>query len=109
MLSAEKAGEILTMSRQAVEKRRKAGRLIGISLGRRGFGYPSWQFTERGGLPHLERVLGALKQHDAWTKLVFFMSENAALDGRKPIDALRSGDVEGVLTAARTYGEQGAL
>jgi hypothetical protein len=38
------------MSRQAVEKRRKAGRLIGVSLGRRGFGYPAWQFAERGRL-----------------------------------------------------------
>jgi hypothetical protein len=45
-LNAEKVGEILTMSHQAVEKRRKAGRLIGASLGRRGFGYPARQFTE---------------------------------------------------------------
>jgi hypothetical protein len=109
MLSAERAGEILTISRQAVEKRRKAGRLIGVSLGRRGFGYPAWQFSERGTLPRLEAVLDALKQHDAWTKLVFFASENVATDGRKPLDVLRSGDVEKVLVAARTYGEQGAL
>lgn len=34
VLSAEKVGEILTISQQAVEKRRNAGRLIGISLGR---------------------------------------------------------------------------
>lgn len=59
MLTAERVGEILTISRQAVEKRRKAGRLIGISLGRRGFGYPTWQFSERGTLPHLDGVLGA--------------------------------------------------
>jgi hypothetical protein len=109
MLSAEKAGEILTMSRQAVEKRRKAGRLIGVSLGRRGFGYPAWQFTERGTLPHLEIVLEALKQHDPWTRLVFFTSENAALDGRKPLDALREGNVEEVVAAAKMYGEQGAI
>ena len=109
MLSAEKAGEILRMSRQAVEKRRKAGRLIGVSLGRRGFGYPAWQFTERGTLPHFETVLEALKEHDAWTKLVFFTSENAALDGRKPLDALRAGKVEEVLAAARMYGEQGTI
>lgn len=109
LLSAEKAGELLTMSRQAVEKRRKAGRLIGISLGRRGFGYPAWQFSERGTLPGLEAVLDALKPHDAWTKLVFFSSENAATGGQKPIDALRSGHVEKVIAAARAYGEQGAL
>ena len=109
MLSAQTVAEILTISRQAVDKRRKAGRLIGISLGRRGFGYPEWQFSERGALPHLEVVLDALKRHDAWTKLVFFASENVATDGRKPLDVLRSGDAGKVLVAARSYGEQGAL
>jgi hypothetical protein len=109
LLSAEKVGEVLTISRQAVEKRRKAGRLIGVSLGRRGFGYPAWQFSERGTLPGLEAVLDALEPHDAWTRLVFFTSENAATTGKKPLDVLRSGDVEKVVAAARTYGEQGAL
>jgi hypothetical protein len=109
MLSAEKVGEVLTISRQAVEKRRKAGRLIGVSLGRRGFGYPAWQFSERGTLPGLEAVLDALRPHDAWTRLVFFTSENVATKGKKPLDVLRSGDVEEVVAAARMYGEQGAL
>jgi hypothetical protein len=109
MLSAEKVGEILTISRQAVEKRRKGGRLIGVSLGRRGFGYPAWQFSERGTLPGLEAALDALKPHDAWTKLVFFTSENTVVGGKKPLDVLRSGDIEKVVAAARTYGEQGAL
>jgi hypothetical protein len=109
MLSAGRVGEILTMSRQAVEKRRKAGRLIGVSLGRRGYGYPAWQFSERGTLPGLEAVLDSLKSHDVWTKLVFFTTENAATGGSKPLDILRSGDVEKVLVAARRYGEQGAL
>jgi hypothetical protein len=109
ILSAEKVGELLTMSRQAVEKRRKAGQLIGVSLGRRGFAYPAWQFSERGTLAGLEVVLTALKPHDAWTKLVFFTSENAATEGKKPLDVLRSGDVERVLAAAQTYGEQGAV
>jgi hypothetical protein len=109
ILSAEKAGELLTISRQAVEKRRKAGRLIGVSLGRRGFGYPAWQFSERGTLSGLEEVLDALKTNDAWMKLVFFTSENAATDGKRPLDVLRSGDIEKVLAAAHMYGEQGAL
>ena len=100
-LSAEKVGEVLTISRQAVEKRRKSGRLIGISLGRRGFGYPAWQFTTRGILPSLESVLSILKAHDPWTKLVFFLTDNPALGGRKPIDDIRSGQVEGVIAAAR--------
>jgi hypothetical protein len=109
MLSAGKVGEVLAISRQAVEKRRKAGRLIGVSLGRRGFGYPMWQFSEQGTLHGLEAILDALKPHDAWTKLVFFTTENAATGGKKPLDVLRSGNVERVLAAARTYGEQGPM
>jgi hypothetical protein len=109
ILSAERVGEVLTISRQAVEKRRKTGRLIGVSLGRRGFGYPAWQFSERGTVPGLEPVLDVLKPHDAWTKLVFFTSENAATGGKRPIDVLRAGGVETVSAAARNYGEQGAL
>jgi hypothetical protein len=109
LLSAEKAGEILTISRQAVEKRRKAGRLIGVSLGRRGFGYPAWQFSERGTLPGLEAVLEVLKPNDAWTKLVFLISENAATGGKTPLDVLRSGNVKKVLASARMYGEQGTV
>jgi hypothetical protein len=97
------------MSRQGVEKRRKTGRLIGVSLGRRGFGYPAWRFSERGTLPGLEAVVRALKKHDAWTKLGFFTTANTVTDGKKPLDVLRSGDIEKVVAAARTYGEQGAV
>ena len=93
VLSAERVGGLLTMSRQAVETRRKAGRLIGVSLGRRGFLYPAWQFSERGTLPGLEAVLDALKPHGAWTKLVYFTSENTVIDGERPLDVLRSGDI----------------
>jgi hypothetical protein len=68
-----------------------------------------WQFSEQGTLHGLEAILDALKPHDAWTKLVFFTTENAATGGKKPLDVLRSGNVERVLAAARTYGEQGPM
>jgi hypothetical protein len=57
----------------------------------------------------LEAVLDALKPNDAWTKLVFFTSENAATDGKTLLDVFRSGDVGKVLAASHTYGEQGAV
>jgi hypothetical protein len=102
MLTAEKAGEIPTMSRQAAEKRRKVGRLIGVSLGRRGFGYPPWHLPKKALWRILDTVLNVLQEHDAWTKLVFLMTQNAALNGVRPIDALRSGNFEEVLAAARS-------
>jgi hypothetical protein len=57
----------------------------------------------------LETIVEALKPNDAWSKLVFLTSENAMTGRRKPLDVLRSGNVEKVLVAARAYGEQGAL
>ena len=57
----------------------------------------------------MEAVLDALKPNDAWTKLVFFTSENAATDGKTLLDVFRSGDVGKVLAASHTYGEQGAV
>lgn len=89
-----------------MEKCRKAGRLIGVTLGRRGFGYPACEFAERGTLPNLERILTALREHNAWTRLVFLTSENGALNGRRPLDALCAGEVDEVVAAARMYNEQ---
>jgi hypothetical protein len=109
ILSAAKVGEILIMSRQAVEKRRKAGRLIGVSLGRRGYGYPAWQFSSRGVVPGLEEVLAALGPRHPWGKIAFLMSNNIVLDGKRPVHVLRSGGARRVLRAARMYGEQGAV
>lgn len=108
LLSAEKVADALTISRQAVEKRRKAGKLIGVSLGRRGFGYPVWQFNEAGVLPGLEKVLTTMEGSDGWTKTAFLTSPNSALNGRKPLDRLQDGKLDEVIRAARSYGEQGA-
>jgi hypothetical protein len=106
-LSSEEAARALHLTRQAVEKRRRAGRLLALSLGRRGHRYPAFQFGE-GGLPGLERVLGALKDHDPWTQLAFFVTRQSDLDDQTAVVRLRAGDVETVLRAAGAVGEHGA-
>lgn len=107
-LSAADAARLLGISRQAVDKRRRAGRLLALAVGRHGFAYPSWQFTAQGLLPGLEKVLEALRGHDPWMQLAFFVNGNARLEGRRPLDELRGGHVEAVLRAASAYAEQGA-
>ena len=51
--TATQIGQALGISRQAVDKRRKHGSLIGLDLGRRGFAYPAWQVGPRGTLDGL--------------------------------------------------------
>lgn len=108
VLSAEEAGELLGISRQAVDKRRRQGQLLGLTQGRRGYAYPAWQFEKGRALSNLGNVLEILRNHDPWMQLAFFLNPNDRLAGASPADVLRAGDVERVISAAQAYGEQGA-
>jgi hypothetical protein len=39
---------------------------------------------------------------------VFFIDPNTRLNGRRPLDLLREGELQKVLDAAREYGQHGA-
>ena len=99
----------LHITRQAVDKRRKAGTLLAVDVGRHGYRYPVWQFTDGGVLPALDEILSLLGEHSPLAQLGFFLSDNIALDGRRPLDLLRGDDVEPVRRAARAFGHQLAL
>ena len=108
VLSAEETAELLGISRQAVDKRRKQGQLIGLVQGRRGYAYPAWQFEDGRTIEDLEQVLKTLHGHDPWMQMAFFLNGNDRLGGKSPLEVLRAGDSSGVLSAAAEYGEQGA-
>jgi hypothetical protein len=107
-LSAAESGQILGLSREAVDKRRQANALLALSMGRHGYRYPVWQFTKSGTLPGLKDVLQALTPHDEWMQIAFFVSKNPRLSDATPIEVLRAGDVKRVVEAAQAYGEHGA-
>jgi hypothetical protein len=107
-LSAVEAAQILGISRQMVDIRRKQGKLIGIRARGRRYSYPCCQFTEQGTvLPGLEKVLNALDDKDPWMQLSFLVSPNHWLEGARPLDLLRNGAVDEVLRAAYSSGKQG--
>jgi hypothetical protein len=106
--SAEQVGEILGISRQAVDKRRRDGKLIGLMRGRRGYAYPVWQFENGKTLQFLEDVLEILRKNDPWMQVAFFLNNNTRLHGRKPVDVLREGKIDEVREAAASYGEHEA-
>jgi hypothetical protein len=53
-------------------------------------------------------VLLALADHDEWMQNVFFINPNTRLEGRRPLDLLREGEIQEVLDAAREFGQHGA-
>lgn len=109
VLGVQEVAELLNLSRQAIHKRARSGRLLALDCGRHGHAFPAWQFTEGGLLAGLEETLKALEEHDPWSRLAFFLSENAATGGQSPLTSLRQGKLDQVLRAARIHGEHGAV
>lgn len=107
-LSSTQVASLLGITRQAVDKRRRSGQLIGLPTGKNRFAYPAWQFTTGETLPGLETVLQHLQVRDPWMQTAFMLNGNLRLDGMSPLEALRQGKQEEVGKAAQTYGEQGA-
>src|ERR1700680_1345723 len=90
ILTAQQAGEILGISRQSVDKRRRAHTLLPLTTGRHGYRYPAWQFTKFGAvLSGVEDVLQALGPHDEWMQAAFFASENPRLANRITVKVLK--------------------
>jgi len=98
----------LGLSRQAVDKRRRAGRLLALSFGRRGYRYPAFQVVDGDVQPGLERVIAALADQDGWSRLAFFVNRRSDLNDESPLSLLKRNDVEPVVQAARAAGEHGA-
>ena len=107
-LSSIEAAERLGMTRQAVDKRRRDGKLLAVELDKKGYFYPCWQF----GLEGFETILRDLgeKSNDTWEHMSFFVNPSDLLMDRTPLDALRDGKKEicQVRLAAKNFMEHGA-
>ena len=102
-------GELLGgISAQAVDKRRKKGRLLALPVGKGSYRYPVWQVHGGSVVEGFEDVMGELGVGDPWMRATFFLSGDSRLGGERPLDRLRWGDVEAVRRAAAAYGVHGA-
>lgn len=99
MLSGEVIGERMGMSRQAVDKARKAGKLLAMEGSKRGFRYPEWQLDKRG-----VRHSGLLEVLDltgnGWDAYRFFMATDRGIVNR---ELLAQGEVEEILRRAKLW------
>lgn len=106
VLSVNEVATRLGISRQAVDKRRRARQLLALPMGKSRYLYPTWQFAEKGVLSGLEEVLQAFQDDAPWSQAAFFLGENTILGGKRPLDELRRGNVAEVRRAAALLGEQ---
>ncbi|MDQ0473485.1 hypothetical protein [Labrys wisconsinensis] len=97
------------VSRQAIDKRVQEGSLIAVPGPSNRRSYPTLQFGRDGAVVSgLKAVREALETDNPWTVLNFLANPDDRLQGRRPIDLLKGGDVALVVEAARRLGQQGA-
>jgi hypothetical protein len=97
------------VSRQAIDKRVQEGSLLAVPGPSNRRSYPTLQFNPDGTIVEgLKAVLAALPTSNPWTILNFLAHADDRLQGRKPIDVLKAGNVALVVEAARRVGQQGA-
>lgn len=103
MLSSLKFGELLGISRQAVDKRRKAGELLAMQGATRGFKYPAWQVTGEGQvLAGLKDVLEISGQDD-WAAYRVLVSEYPDGSGEPVFEKLRQGQSKPVMNYIKSF------
>ncbi len=107
-LKSNEVALLLDMTRQNVDKYRLGGKLLGVSLNKRGYRYPLWQFTEGQILPGLTSVLAAMKDISDWGKLLFMVTGDVRLENKTPLELLQTGEIARVIEAAKVYGQHSA-
>lgn len=116
LLSAAEVSELLGVSKQAVSQQVQTCSLFALPVGRRGYGFPHWQFGQNGEpLPGLPEVLRVFRHEPArsrwivetpWTIAAWMVSHQAELDDRTPIELLHEGESEPVRLAALRYADR---
>ena len=107
--SSEELGKLLGITRQAIDKRRRNGKLFAVRE-RGDWFYPRWQVADGEVLDGLDDVLAELCQGELgpWDFMVFFLRTNTEREGESPLQALRAGRRDVAVRAARMYCEHGA-
>jgi hypothetical protein len=97
------------ISRQMVDRKVREGSLLAVPGPSNRRAYPTVQFTSDGTVvPGLRTVQDALPTDNPWAVLNFLVRPDPRLNGRKPIDLLKAGEIDLVVDAARQVGQQGS-
>jgi hypothetical protein len=106
-LSAQQLAEHLGITPQGLGRKRERNQVFWLDVGD-GYVYPAFQIGKNGLLPGIREVLDAFTVDDPWMRVNFMLTGDQRLGGKRPIDLLRKGKIDDVVTAAAAYGEHGA-
>jgi len=100
MMTARDFGQLIGVSHETVNKKRKTHEVLGLEGTTRGVKYPRWQATDDGrplpGLADLFKALG----DQPWTVYRFLRAPHAELGGLTALDALKAGEIPAVIEVA---------
>jgi hypothetical protein len=96
--------DLLEITPAAVHQRRQRGTLLAVRTAHGQWVYPAFQFEPPQLANEIGPILTAFRVSEPWTKLSVLLSSAPSLGGRRPVDALREGDVEGAVEAVASYG-----
>ena len=106
-LSAQQLADHLGITPQGLGRKRERNHVFWLDVGA-GYVYPAFQIGKNGLLRGIREVLDAFTVDDPWMRVNFMLTGDARLGGKRPIDLLRKGKIDDVVTAAAAYGEHGA-
>jgi hypothetical protein len=107
-LTSSQVARALSITRQAVDKRRVRRGLLAVPNGSGEYVYPACQFTRDGVITGIEEVLRAFHVRSPWTQLSALLAPAQTLAGKTIIQTLKSGAIEEAVSIAGSFGEQGA-
>lgn len=105
LLDSTAFAERLKVSRQALSKALKAHRIFYVEVAGQRF-YPDFYLDTRLERRQLEQVSKALGELPGASKLQFFLTRKASLEGRTPLEALGRGQFSRVRTEAQGFSER---
>ncbi|MFW2545473.1 helix-turn-helix domain-containing protein [Primorskyibacter sp. 2E107] len=103
MLSSAQVADLLGITRQAIDKRRNAHKLLAVRVAS-DWVYPAFQFGKEDVLTGIEEVLQAHAGDDPWVILDILLAPDEALGDRSLLQAIQQGDAEAV---SRHVAQQG--
>ncbi len=103
-LETSDVADLLGISKQAVVKRVQSGALLAIPSASGHLRFPAFQFSAEGTIDGLKQVLTAFNVDSPWTRLAVLLDTDEAVGDRRLIDALRAGELQGVLDVVRAFG-----
>lgn len=107
--SGEDLKRLFSLTPSTLHRRRREHRIVYWRDARHAFFYPRWQFTDSGALLRgIEEVLGAFKSSDEWRIMRYFLTPRNELAGKRPLDLLRAGEVEKVVSHAHAHAAEGS-